>query len=167
MTQQNVKMTQQADKSIWQAKVDNASDNMLKSVVYSYTYFVDHAVDTIEFTGQNSSTTAVPAVPSNTNVPSNTTIITTNNKENFQQSCQVLSNKINVYFKGIVCDYVICHYMLNGQDQQNVKMQKSSTDVKLYEFNIPLSQTPQLTYWFTYLETGKSQLETSKYVLAV
>ncbi|HLW02345.1 MAG TPA: glycoside hydrolase family 16 protein [Ktedonobacterales bacterium] len=151
-TQQNVNMTYNSSTARWEYTVSGLSPG--QTVTYSFTYQKSGLqYDTGTYTWTNSGATPTPTPTPNT--CTGTFAEGVNN---------VSGSQAQFWFQPCswTAGYVIVHYIVPGQVQQNVTMTYNSSDGRWEYTAGGMSSGQTITYWFTYQQSGV-QHDTSTY----
>jgi hypothetical protein len=152
--QQNVNMTFNASNGRWEYTVSGLSTG--QTVTYSFTYQqagLQYDSGTYTWTNTGSSPTPTP-----TPTPTGCT-------GTFAQGVtSVSSSQAQFWFQPCnwTAGYVIVHYIVPGQVQQNVTMTFNSGNGRWQYTASGMSPGQTITYWFTYQQSG-TQHDTSTY----
>ena len=163
-TPQNVQMTYNSSVARWEFTVNGLSSG--QTVTYSFTYQKGGVqFDTGNYSWTNSGSSPTPT-PTATSTPAPTATSTpTGCTGTFAQGViNVNSSSAKFWFQpcGWTAGYVILHYTVPGQVQQNVQMTYNSSTAR-WEFTAGgMSSGQTITYSFTYQKSGL-QYDTGNY----
>lgn len=163
-TPQNVNMTYNSSAARWEFTVNGLSSG--QTVTYSFTYQkggVQFDTGNYSWTNSGSSPTPTPTATS-TPVPTATSTPTGCTGTFAQGVNSVNSSSALFWFQpcGWTAGYVILHYTVPGQTQQNVQMTYNSSTAR-WEFTAGgMSSGQTITYSFTYQKSGL-QYDTGNY----
>ena len=155
-TPQNVQMTYNSSTAQWEFTVNGLSSG--QTVTYSFTYQKGGVqFDTGNYSWTNSGSSPTPT-PTATSTPAPTATSTpTGCTGTFAQGViNVNSSSAKFWFQpcGWTAGYVILHYTVPGQAQQNVQMTYNSSTAR-WEFTAGgMSSGQTITYSFTYQKSG-------------
>ncbi len=153
--QQNVNMTYNSSTARWEYTVGGLSSG--QTITYSFTYQksgVQYDTGSYTWTFNGGSSTATPT---RTNTPTGATATPTPNSSGFAQGVDnVSSTQGRFWFRpsGWTAGYVIVHYIIPGQTQQNVNMTYNSSTARWEYTAGGMSSGQVIQYQFTYQRSG-------------
>ena len=159
---QNVTMSYNSGASQWQYTASGVSTG--QTITYSFTYqqnSVQYDTGTYTWTAPSSSTPTPTPTPTSTPTPTPTS---SGCSGSFAQGVNsVSSTQAQFWFQpcGWTAGYVIVHYTISGQAQQNVTMSYNS-GASQWQYTAGMSSGQTVTYSFTYQQNGL-QYDTGTY----